>query len=146
MALRLINNLTKVFVEEFGYVEGVSAVLTGIIRKFDGKSIFESAVKLVKVCLSVHYSNLRKLSYSKSLVGGEVKIDKANASLKLKNLEVERLIQRIVKVNNDKLNDALEPLICYSFFQSELKNKEESEGIKRVMLLLGTEEDLRKLY
>lgn len=110
------------------------------------KSVFEGAVKFVKVCLSVHYSNLRKLSYSKSLVGGEVNIDKTNASLKLKNIEVERLLDKIVKMKNDRLNDTLEPLICYSFFQSELKNKEGSYGIKRVMLLLGTEDDLRKLY
>ena len=74
----------------------------------------------------MHYSNLRKLSYSKSLVGGEVKIDKTNVSLKLKNLEVERLLDKIVKMKNDKLNDTLEPLICYNFFQSELKSKEAS--------------------
>jgi hypothetical protein len=49
-------------------------------------------------------------------------------------------------IRDEKLNKTLEPLICYSFIQSELKNKDESEGIKRVMIMLGEESELRKLY
>jgi hypothetical protein len=85
-ALRLLTCVTKVFVEEIGYVDSVSGIVGRIIRKFDSKPIFDSEVKFVKVCLSVHYGNLRKLSYSKSLMDGAVKIDKSNANLKVKNL------------------------------------------------------------
>lgn len=38
----------------------------------------------------------------------------------------------------EKMNKSMEPLICYSFFQSELKNKEESEGLKRIVVLFGS--------
>lgn len=97
-------------------------------------------MKFIKVCLSVHYSNLRKLSYSKSLIEGVVKVDKSNVFFKVKNMEVEKLLSNVLAINNEKLNKALEPLICYSFIQSEIKNKEESLGIKKAMLMLGTEE------
>ena len=145
MALRLLTNVTKVFVEEIGCVDSVSGIVERVIRKFDSKSIFESAVKFVKVCLSVHYANLRKLSYSKSLMDGAVKIDRSNVILKVKNMEVEKLLSNILRINNERLNKALEPLICYSFIQSELKNREESEGIKKAMeiALLGDRFDAR---
>jgi hypothetical protein len=127
-------------------VNYVSKVVQSIIRRFDSKGIFDMTVRFIKVCLSVHYANLRKLAYSKSLVDGAVKIDKANVSFKAKNLEVEILLSNILSANNEKLNKSLEPLICYSFIQSEIKNKDESEGIKKIMLMLGTEDELRKLY
>lgn len=43
-------------------------------------------VKFIKVCLSIHYANLRKLTYSKSLVEGSIKIDRGNAFFKAKNI------------------------------------------------------------
>lgn len=86
IALRLINSLTKVFVEEVGFVEYVSKIFQTVIRKFDSKAIFDACVKSIKVFLSVHYGNLRKLSYAKSLLDGGVKVDRTNVNLKIKNL------------------------------------------------------------
>lgn len=78
----------------------MTAIVQVILRKFDSKPIFELAVKFIKVCLSVHYSNLRKLTYSKSLVDGAVKVDRANAFFKLKNLEVEKLLLTVLSLPN----------------------------------------------
>jgi len=43
---------------------------------------------MVKVCLAVHYANLRKLNLSKSIVDGIVKLDESNAVVKAKNLDI----------------------------------------------------------
>ena len=88
IALRLITSLTKAFIEEIGFVDSVSKIFQGVIRKFDTKSILDASIKSIKVFLSVHYGNLRKLSYSKSLVNSAVKVDKNNVNLKIKNMEV----------------------------------------------------------
>lgn len=45
-------------------------------------------MKLVKISLAVHYANLRKLNYAKSLIDGAVKLDKGNAFYKAKNKEI----------------------------------------------------------
>ena len=41
-------------------------------------------------------------------------------------MEIEKLLASIITVKDDTLNTAIEPLICYTYIQSELKNKEES--------------------
>lgn len=51
-----------------------------------------------------------------------------------------------MEVRDERLNKTLEPLICYTYIQAEIKNKEEADGLKRVMLLFGEEEQLRGLY
>ena len=97
-------------------------------------------MRFVKICLAVYYANLRKLNYSKSLVEGHIKLDYANAFYKAKNIEIEQMLEAIILVRDERLNRALEPLVSYTYIQSEVKNKEEADGLKRVMLLLGEEE------
>ncbi len=76
------------------------------------------SIKFVKVCLAVFYANLRKLNYSKSLVEGTIKLNSTNAFYKAKNNEIVYLLKKVVSVNDEVLNKAIEPLVCYSFFQS----------------------------
>ena len=122
-ALRVYNIITKLFVEEVGSCEAICNIVEVLIRKFDSKIIFDLNVKFVKVCLAIYYANIRKLNYSKSLIEGTVKLDSANAFYKAKNLEIEQLLGSIIRVNDDSLNAAAEPLVSYTFIQAELKNK-----------------------
>ena len=72
----------------------------------------------MKVCLAVFYANLRKLNYSKSLVEGTIKLNHSNAFYKAKNNEIVSLVGAIVGAGDERVNKAIEPLVCYSFFQS----------------------------
>lgn len=125
-ALRVYNIITKLFVEEVGSVEAICNILESIIRRFDSKIIFDLNVKFVKICLAIYYANIRKLNYSKSLVEGTVKLDYSNAFYKSKNTEIEKLLSTVVRINDQPLNQAIEPLLCYTFIQAELKNPQES--------------------
>lgn len=81
----MFNAVTRLFVEEAGWVVSVSDVLGGILRRFGSVLVGELTLKFSKVCLAVYYANLRKLNYSKSLIEGTVKLDKSNAFYRVKN-------------------------------------------------------------
>lgn len=94
-------------------------------------------MSLTKISLAVHYGNLRKLSLSRPSQG--VRIDKNNAFTKLKNNDIEAFLYQFVKARLT-LNKNIEALICYSFFQSEIKDKREAEGLRRIICLFGNED------
>jgi hypothetical protein len=67
----------------------ITNIFKTISKKFnENKIVFDLLIKLIKICLAVHYANTRKLNFAKSLIGGTVKLDKNNVFFKVKNTEI----------------------------------------------------------
>ncbi len=47
---------------------------------------------MIKVCLAVHFANIRKLNMSKSIVQNIIKLDENNVFTKKKNMDIEYLL------------------------------------------------------
>ena len=55
---------------------------------------------MIKVCLAVHFANIRKLNLSKSIVEGVIKLDETNAFTKRKNYDIEYFLERVINIKN----------------------------------------------
>lgn len=68
-----------------------------LLRRFSTEAIFsDMSVKLTKVCLAIHFANVKKLSQKRRSVTGTTKIDAEDASQKMKNVVLEEFMHKLI--------------------------------------------------
>lgn len=104
------------------------------------------SVKLIKVCLAIHFANIKKLTEKRKPISYKNKLDADEATAKLKKLEMENFLRKIVQVGDKDINNAVEPLLCFSYLQVETISKEHARGLEKVIGLLGNVNELTAKY
>lgn len=89
-ALVIYNVVSKLLVEEPAFVVVCTDILLTMIRKFSNEAILvDLTIKLIKVCLAIHFANVKRLSVKRRSVTGTTKIDSEDAVFKSKNYGME---------------------------------------------------------
>ena len=89
-----------------------------LLRRFNSEAIFtDMSVKLTKVCLAIHFANVKKLSQKRRSVTGTAKIDPDDVSQKVKNIVLEEFLYKLLEEGIKEINRNVEPLISYSLIQ-----------------------------
>lgn len=89
VALIIYNIVSKLLVEQPAYCGVATQVLIGIIRKFHNDHIIiDLTIKLIKVCLAMHFANVKRLASKRKSVTGTSKIDTDDVLSKSKNISM----------------------------------------------------------
>lgn len=63
MALIIYNLISRALIEGVGYSQVIADILLDIIVKFKEEDIvLDMTIKLVKVCLAIHFANVKKMT------------------------------------------------------------------------------------
>jgi hypothetical protein len=104
------------------------------------------SAKLIKVCLAIHFGNIKKLTEKRKPISYKNKLDGEEATAKLKKLEMENFLMKIVQLHDKDINNAVEPLLCFSYLQLQTLSKEHARPLEKVIALLGNPSELTAKY
>ncbi len=71
-------------------------ILLTLVKRFHTESIItDLTVKLIKVCLAMHFANVKRLATKRKSITGNSKLDTEDTIFKSKNLALEEFIYKI---------------------------------------------------
>lgn len=143
----IYNIVSKVVMEETHLCRMASEIILSLLRKFTTENIFmDMTVKLIKVSLSVHFANVRKLSSKRKSLTGGPKGDLEDSAMRSKNVSIEGFIYQVADLEFADINPQIEPLVSFSILQIEKISKDPANGLRKVLELFGNAEELLKKY
>ena len=97
-ALVIYNVVSKLVVEEPAYAAVGTDILLSIIRRFNTESIvIDLTIKLIKVCLAIHFADVKSLATIRRSVTHSTNIYLDDATHKYENFAMKELIYKTIQ-------------------------------------------------
>lgn len=76
-----------------------------LLKRFIKEPIFtDMSIKLTKVCLAIHFANVKKLAAKRKSVTGSAKLDPEDLSYKMKNVMLESFMYKLLEQDISEIN------------------------------------------
>ena len=108
----------------------MAQILVKTIDTFkDEEILIDMTGKLIKVCLALYFANAKKMAERRKPLSHKVKPDNEETVTKLKMLEIEYFLKRVIEIGIKDIHATAEPLVCFSYIQIAGLGKDMGRGL-----------------